>query len=276
MTSASKENSQFLAAAEAYAARGWPVFPLQSRDKAPLKGTRGFIDASTDRTKVLEWWQLFPECNVGLATGVAFDVLDIDGPDSVPALRNILGRDYKHTGPVATTGKGKHLYFLAMDGARNRAGLLGGKLDYRGTGGYVVAPPSVHPSGRRYHWDDGRDFRCPLPEVPDALRAVVLKEETRPAPARIAIVNDEEVISISRGGQNALDQRDIIEVAMTIGLNVLPHPEGGVVSCPFHYDPGPSMVLYAHDNSFHCFGCEAHGWSNQLLECRDMTGRKFL
>src|SRR5262249_7331803 len=35
---------------------------------------------------------------------------------------------------------------------RNSAGKLGPGLDIRATGGYVLAPPSVHPSGRRYEW----------------------------------------------------------------------------------------------------------------------------
>ena len=30
------------------------------------------------------------------------------------------------------------------------------------------------------------------------------------------------------------------------------------IKCPFHGDTDPSMVIYP-DNSFHCFGCGAHG-----------------
>ena len=51
----------------------------------------------------------------------------------------------------ALTGRGEHLYFrLNGHSVRNSAGLLGPGLDVRGDGGYVLLPPSVHPSGRIY------------------------------------------------------------------------------------------------------------------------------
>jgi DNA primase len=30
------------------------------------------------------------------------------------------------------------------------------------------------------------------------------------------------------------------------------------IRCPFHNEKSPSLVIYP-DNSFHCFGCRAHG-----------------
>ena len=53
----------------------------------------------------------------------------------------------------AITGRGEHLYFkLNGHAVRNSAGLLGPGLDVRGDGGYVLLPPSIHPSGRAYAW----------------------------------------------------------------------------------------------------------------------------
>jgi len=276
MTSRSRGSNQFLAAAERYAARGWPVFPLIPRDKAPLKGTRGFLDASTDRTQVLQWWQLFPDANIGLSTGVGFDVLDIDGPKSVPALQELLGMDYRHTGPVVRTGKGTHLYFQPLQSGRNRAGLFGGHCDYRGAGGYVVAPPSVHPSGRVYDWDAERDDSRPLPLVPEVLQAVILKPEARVAQKRVVIQNGDEIIAMDSAARRQLGRRDILLVVESLGGTVVSHGALYATNCFFHHDPGPSMVLYISDNSFHCYGCEAHGDSEDLAHHRDMTGRKFL
>jgi bifunctional DNA primase/polymerase-like protein len=44
-------------------------------------------------------------------------------------------------------------------------------VDWRGRGGYVVAPPSRHASGQAYQWVRGRDLETPLGEIPAALRA---------------------------------------------------------------------------------------------------------
>jgi len=55
------------------------------------------------------------------------------------------------------TGKGRHIYFKAVDGLRNSASRLGPGLDTRGDGGYVLLPPSGHVSGRAYRWDPAGD-----------------------------------------------------------------------------------------------------------------------
>jgi hypothetical protein len=45
------------------------------------------------------------------------------------------------------------LYFEMPDtSVRNSAGKIGPGLDVRGDGGYVLAPPSIHPSGKPYAW----------------------------------------------------------------------------------------------------------------------------
>jgi hypothetical protein len=55
-----------------------------------------------------------------------------------------------------TGGGGRHLYFAHPGGlSRNRAGFAQG-IDLRGDGGYIVAPPSIHPTGRPYTWAPGR------------------------------------------------------------------------------------------------------------------------
>src|SRR5262249_35806067 len=52
----------------------------------------------------------------------------------------------------AITGKGRHCYFRMRGSIRNSVGQIAAGLDIRGDGGYVIAPPSVHPSGRAYTW----------------------------------------------------------------------------------------------------------------------------
>lgn len=134
-----------------YAGQGIAVFPLQPRNKKPFPGSRGFKDATTDRQQILAWWTAHPDANIGLPTGELFDVIDIDGEQGAISFRTMLAEDMLP--PIygrARTGRdcGRHLYIRAT-GDGNSAHLLPG-VDYRGAGGYVVAPPSLTTS--RYYW----------------------------------------------------------------------------------------------------------------------------
>lgn len=155
---------ELLEAALTYAARGWPVLACRRRSKVPLLG-HGLHDATIDPDQIRAWWERWPAANVGLVTGVCFDVLDVDGPDGERALAGALpaAEAPPVDGPTVATGKGWHVY-VAPTGLGNRAGVVP-HVDWRGAGGYVIAPPSVHPSGARYCWEFPGD---PLfgPEAP--------------------------------------------------------------------------------------------------------------
>lgn len=121
--------------------------------KTPLTA-HGFKDATTDAAIVASWWTTWPDANVGVATGAVsgIDVVDLDlakgdtpaGRTTLAALEHQYGEF--NTLSVATGSGGVHLYFAHRDGVGCSAGRLPG-IDVRGDGGYVVAPPSVHPSG---------------------------------------------------------------------------------------------------------------------------------
>jgi Bifunctional DNA primase/polymerase, N-terminal len=139
---------ELLAAALGYASNGWEVLPLRPGRKEPATA-HGLHDASSDVDQVRRWWNDVPAANVGLRTGGRFDILDIDSPDAFERLVGHIGDpDLIPSTRTVKTARGWHLYFRPT-GAGNRAGLLPG-IDYRGAGGYVVAPPSIHPSGAVY------------------------------------------------------------------------------------------------------------------------------
>jgi hypothetical protein len=120
----------------------------------------------------LAWWTRHPQANIGLTTGHVFDVLDVDGPQGEAALRELAATHGLHSsGPLVRTGGGGWHYYLAPTGLGNvhPAGLE--RADWRGRGGYVVAPPSRHASGHPYQWAGGRDLETPLAEAPAPLRA---------------------------------------------------------------------------------------------------------
>jgi hypothetical protein len=138
-------------AAVAYAGHGWPVFPLVVGGKTPAT-KNGFKDATTDPDRIVRYWERHPNANIGVATGVKFDVIDVDYGHPGAALK---WADIRDSGiefdALVTTPGGLHAYRLPT-GAGNSAAVGGHKgIDYRGKGGYVVVPPSVRPDGR-YRW----------------------------------------------------------------------------------------------------------------------------
>lgn len=139
------------------------------------RSAHGLKDASTDRAVVEGWWERWPASNVGLLTGEAFDVLDIDGEAGDRALGVVAqaagDRQMRTDGPMTATGKGWHLFFRPT-GEGNRAGLVP-QVDWRGNGGYIVAPPSVHASGRRYQWLPGLGPDTDLEVAPPWLFSLV-------------------------------------------------------------------------------------------------------
>jgi hypothetical protein len=139
---------------------GVAVFPVKPRDKIPLTG-HGCLDATSDDERVRAWWDQWPDANIGLATGSKSGVwvLDIDGEEGEASLRDLEHRlgALPATVVAITGGGGRHLFFRLPDldeapTVKNSAGQVGAGLDVRGEGGYVVAPPSIHPSSKRYCW----------------------------------------------------------------------------------------------------------------------------
>jgi len=117
----------------------------------------GLRDASADPAQVARWWSMWPEANIGIVCGAVSGlvVLDVDGSEGEESLKALEAA----IGPLpetveALTGKGRHLYF-AHPGVEIRpsAGVLGPGMDVRGDDSYVVGPPSLHYTGRRYEWE---------------------------------------------------------------------------------------------------------------------------
>lgn len=170
---------RLLDAAVKYASWGWPVFPLAPGTKRPalpnahpegdpLRGVckggcgrvgHGVHDATTDVDRLRRYWtEKNPTANIGLATGFLFDVIDVDppkkegDPDGMLQVPKILESEKipDAHGVVITRTGGIH-YYIKAAGKGNRAGILPG-VDYRGKGGYVVAPPSRIDADHRWFW----------------------------------------------------------------------------------------------------------------------------
>jgi hypothetical protein len=195
-----------LTAALAYARHGIPVLPVHTpapdrgcscdkgvRCERPGKHPRlrhGLTGASTDPRQIELWWERWPAANIGLRTGIAMDVADVDSAEGRHGLRHLVGGTMP-TGPQVRTGGGGWHFWFRPTGFGNRVRLLPG-LDWRGVGGYVVAPPSRHLHGD-YRW-----LRRPgetLPPGSAALLGLIEGPTSTPTLARQPIAHPDRYAS---------------------------------------------------------------------------------
>lgn len=140
-----QRTASLLSAALWYAEQGLRVFPCQPGLKIPFARTRGVHEATTDEQRIRSWWEQHPQANVAIATGHLVDVVDYDGEQAHAAWGDRFGETwsrFKVLGTVSTPRPGGLHVYVPASGRGNRAGLVPG-VDYRGLGGYVLAPPSV-------------------------------------------------------------------------------------------------------------------------------------
>lgn len=184
MTAAVHELTMLRAALQ-YAERGWHVFPVHSVHKGkdgwecscgrvcgrPGKHPRtanGYKDATTGADTIKRWWTDWPNANIGVACGVSrLLVVDVDprnsGDESLAELEVAHGALPK-TLTTLTGGGGQHYFFdvSSIDG-KLPSRLLKQGVELKGGGSYVLAPPSIHVSGKTYSFDVGQSDR---PEFP--------------------------------------------------------------------------------------------------------------
>lgn len=183
--------TQLKAAALRYAAAGFAVFPCGERSKAPAiskdRGGNGFHDATTDAAVVDAWWTKYPNANIGLRPGSAgFVVLDIDEIAAAHRLAGEYGVRIEEHRPLVVSSRGWHGYFAHPNASSIIATGVFKGLDVRAGVGYVLAPPSVHPSGARYRWRGRLDEAPVLPaDLYAALTPPEPDEEPPPLPATI-------------------------------------------------------------------------------------------
>lgn len=189
-----------LEAATDYINRGWWVFPLHSVNKDGSctcgqlncsdvgkhpRVQRGLKEASRDLAKIEEWFgDNAPLSNIGLVTGEAsgITVLDIDIGDGKFGAESWAEAIKDHGEPITLTSQtgsgGMHVIFQYNSALKTASNVLGKGVDCRNDGGYIVAPPSRHRSGRNYKWVNANE---PLAILPAHLSR---RKETRGRPRR--------------------------------------------------------------------------------------------
>ncbi len=125
-----------------YLKKGCSVIPT-AQNKKPLVNWREFRDRYPTEAEVDEWWTMWPDAGVAIITGKisSVTVVDVEAGGDISKLPT--------TDTVKTGGGGWHFYYKYCPEMDNKTRILP-LTDIRGNGGYVIAPPSLHASGKRY------------------------------------------------------------------------------------------------------------------------------
>ena len=161
-------------AALGYVERGFSVIPLTPQEKSPHRAllprdARGrptwkpYQESPPSEHEIGRWFQMEPKANLGIVTGAVSGIV-VQDLDSSRGLAETHRRGGIPETPVSKTGHGLHVFYRHPGhDVHNFVRRLPG-MDLRGDGGYIVAPPSIHPDGHRYHWQV--DLSTPIAPPP--------------------------------------------------------------------------------------------------------------
>ena len=168
-----------------YRSLGWPTIPIIPGEKRPPFSWKEYQDRLPTEQEITEWYEQCPEAGVAIITGSisGLVVVDIDNPEAKQELE-------ERFGPLPETlfghtSKGQHYYFRHPGNVHCKtcSGLSGIEgLDIRGDGGYIIAPPTVHPDGTVYTWEGEFDVDR-IAELPASL----LEQITKPSKSSLLV-----------------------------------------------------------------------------------------
>jgi len=151
-----------------YAELGYSVIPLAPKAKLPLLSSWApYQERRATPEEIDGWFEQWPSANIAIVCGAVSGglvVIDVDGAGNPwPGTTGELP-----AAAVSLTGGGGRQFFMRIPEGTdlgNSVGNLAARVDIRANGGYVVAPPSIHPlTNQEYRW--AIPLTCPAPELP--------------------------------------------------------------------------------------------------------------
>lgn len=168
-----------LEAALKYRTMGISIFPVNPNTKKPLVEWKKYQSEYPTDAEVRQWFEKTSN-GIGIVTGKLSNLFVVDFDRYKPGFDE--GRatelipDSIHAPTVKTIRGGQHLYFRNPDGSYTIGAAVAPGIDYRGEGGYVVAPPSRNLMGHQYEWTVSMDD-CPPPPLPESFKKCILNKD---------------------------------------------------------------------------------------------------
>lgn len=132
---------------------GFCLIPLKPNGKAPLLGWSEYQMSKPSWAQIEQWLENWPDANIGIVTGTVSNLVVVDF-DTDEAFETAVKQGWLGDAVIVETGKGYHAYYQHYGGEIRSRTAIFPNVDVRAEGGYAVAPPSIHESGKTYRWLD--------------------------------------------------------------------------------------------------------------------------
>ena len=139
-----------------YRRMGWSVIPIIGGGKEPCIAWKEFQNRQATEEEIKEWFNQFPNAQIGIVTGSISNLIVVDIDKKSGGFESAKKLSLSPTLTATTGGGGAHYYYNYNEAIKCKTNYKKG-IDIRANGGYVVAPPSMHNSGKRYYWTLGFD-----------------------------------------------------------------------------------------------------------------------
>lgn len=173
------EDQGALMIAQKYLSCGWSIVPQLADKKKPAVKWKQYQTKRPTASEVESWWQKYPDAGVALIAGPLSGVLviDVDGSDAHDELVSRLGTvpDAPRVNSGSDDPDRYHIYFQHPNFATKAKAIpWHPNLEFRGHGGLLILPPSLHKSGNQYRWtEESQNWTGPLPQLPESIVEVL-------------------------------------------------------------------------------------------------------
>lgn len=245
-----------------YTAIGWNVLPITPKDKIPLGGM-GLTHATKEASVIDEWWgKKWPDGSIAVLTGLesGIIVLDVDlktgGYESLKDLPPI-----PNTLTANTGGGGKHFVFQHPGfHIGNSTSKIGGGLDIKGDGAYIVVAPSIHASGKEYQWENWGTPVAPSPGwLLDKIKAAATHKKSSKPGKELAIAEGSRNDTLFREACS-MRARGLSEATITASIEALnkeqcdpplpPEELRQIVANACKYEPDANQAVVIGGNTY--------------------------
>ena len=236
---------------------GIATIPILAGDKRPALESWKRYQVELPPLRKLKMWFSSGRYNLAVITGwrglVVIDFDDLAKCYEWGVMLDDHGASLINSTYQVKTSRGYHFYFFSRE---ETACTPSDGFDIKAAGGYVLAPPSVHPSGHIYHSENKSEDIKQIDSIWD-----LVEEPEKPEFLSVSKTVDpfDKAMRDNGNGGKSIDEIKAQHTPASI-LGMVSSRRRQVIRCPIpgHADKKESFALYP-DGRFYCFGCGARG-----------------